>query len=328
MVSFNVFGQSSGGRPPMFINDSPQGKAKSAALGFSAGSALSGFGNILGSALNFWGQRKARKSQEKLARQNMSKQEEFAKNSVKWRIQDAKRSGIHPLAAMGASSLNFNPVHRPNQQHEMSKLGQDISRASYSALSPYEKQMRMKSLENAGLKNELLRAELASKKRKLLGQTAPGVPTAPSQDPRLIRRVPQRVTRNYPGRRDIEPSPVNMISYMSDAEGNLTPVPSEDAKRRIEDQILPEMAWAMNAYTRPWLEKDKPPKSMLPPGTNDWKWNGLKWKAVRVKKGRVLSDAEIKAWTKMARTPKKRRGRTFKTRRAYMTGDLTSFPWN
>jgi hypothetical protein len=44
------------------------------------------------------------------ATQNFLWQRRFAKNAVRWRAEDAKRAGLHPLWAMGASVPSFQPT--------------------------------------------------------------------------------------------------------------------------------------------------------------------------------------------------------------------------
>lgn len=43
------------------------------------------------------------------AKTNAKMQEKFAKKGIRWKVADAKAAGIHPLAALGASST-FTPV--------------------------------------------------------------------------------------------------------------------------------------------------------------------------------------------------------------------------
>lgn len=65
---------------------------------------------------------------------NHQNQKEFARNGIRWRVADAKRAGIHPLAALGAQTHSFSPtVVAPdggsNLGAHVAQLGQDIGRA-------------------------------------------------------------------------------------------------------------------------------------------------------------------------------------------------------
>lgn len=41
---------------------------------------------------------------------NIGMQTEFAKNAVQWKVEDAKKAGVHPLFALGANTTSFSPV--------------------------------------------------------------------------------------------------------------------------------------------------------------------------------------------------------------------------
>lgn len=48
------------------------------------------------------------KSASKAANKDYRRQKEFAQNSVRWKVEDAKRAGLHPLFALGGGT-NFSP---------------------------------------------------------------------------------------------------------------------------------------------------------------------------------------------------------------------------
>lgn len=58
-----------------------------------------GFGNILDAGISIWN-----------GKQNRDMQKYMASNSISLRVADAKRAGIHPLAALGAQTFNPSPV--------------------------------------------------------------------------------------------------------------------------------------------------------------------------------------------------------------------------
>lgn len=63
------------------------------------GSIIGAIGNVVGGIL---GSKSADKDREA--------QEAFARNRISWTVEDAKRSGIHPLAALNAGYPGYNPV--------------------------------------------------------------------------------------------------------------------------------------------------------------------------------------------------------------------------
>lgn len=67
------------------------------------------------------------KSQEKLAGKNRQLQKQFAKEGIRWKVEDARAAGIHPLYALGASTPAFTPDIQSG-----SGLGEGIAQAGQS----------------------------------------------------------------------------------------------------------------------------------------------------------------------------------------------------
>lgn len=141
-------------------------------------------GSLLGGALSFFGGQQQRKDQLRLAQQQMDMQREFAQQGITWRVEDAKRAGLHPLAALGASTASPSPVSVGDLSSPLSAMGQDVSRA-FKAAQGYlerergdEKEARRLQLEKGSLENEILRQELISKRARATqgGQLGPQMP--------------------------------------------------------------------------------------------------------------------------------------------------------
>lgn len=90
-------------------------------LGSVLGSAVGAAGSILGGSLS--DSRNASLSNS-MWDKNYSAQKEFAQNSIQWRVQDAKKAGIHPLYAMGNT-----PGYTPQDASYQSSYGQGVSQA-------------------------------------------------------------------------------------------------------------------------------------------------------------------------------------------------------
>lgn len=67
------------------------------ALSLGAGLALSAGANLLGGLMGS-------KSTKDANAQNYAMNKEFAQHGISWKVADAKRAGIHPLAAIGAQT--------------------------------------------------------------------------------------------------------------------------------------------------------------------------------------------------------------------------------
>lgn len=107
------------------------------------------------------------------ARQNIQLQKDFAQKGIQWRVADAKAAGIHPLYALGANTTSFSPVPVGSN---FGQAGQDIGRAVEAAGTPQTRAVGQLALERASLENDLLRAQIASERARLVGQVGPPVP--------------------------------------------------------------------------------------------------------------------------------------------------------
>ncbi len=70
-------------------------------------------------------------------------QKEFAQNSIRWRVADAKAAGIHPLYALGASSASFSPIQGYGGDYGISDafntFSQGIDRAAQAKMTREER---------------------------------------------------------------------------------------------------------------------------------------------------------------------------------------------
>lgn len=103
----------------------------------------------------------------------MAMQKQFAKNGIRWRVEDARKAGIHPLYAIGANTASYTPSSVAFQGdsslgNAFAAAGQDIGRAINSTRTAPEradaftKSMQAITLQNAGLDLEIKKATLAS----------------------------------------------------------------------------------------------------------------------------------------------------------------------
>lgn len=108
-------------------------------------------------------------------------QKKVLQNQVQWRVADAVKAGLHPLAALGMSpaagpgvSIGGSPLGEA-----LSSMGQNVSRAAEATLTPADKvgqRVGELALERAGLENELLRTQIASQRIRNLTEGTPGRP--------------------------------------------------------------------------------------------------------------------------------------------------------
>lgn len=220
---------------------------------------------------------------------NFEKQEEFAKNSIRWKVEDAKAAGLSPLAAIGASGTSFSPVSSnyqstPFQGNAFSKMGQNISRATAALQTADEREMQsmqiasMKlDLDGKALDNQIRAAQL----NKTLNPGNPPFPSDPglnnvSSGSALVTNKPLQRTMTLGHQ---EGAAIGDVGYAKTKTG-YAPVPSTDVKERIEDQIVPELMWSLRNQILPnfpnFSPADAPPAALLPQGASGWQWSYTK----------------------------------------------------
>lgn len=122
----------------------------------TAGALISGGASLVG---GLFGKSQGKKNR-KLAREQMAMQKEFAQHGVRWRVEDARAAGIHPLAALGMQSMSFSPVyaqHDNSMGEAFADAGQNLGRAVAAQMTP--DQRRMTALGLAAAEKQLEEAD-------------------------------------------------------------------------------------------------------------------------------------------------------------------------
>lgn len=118
-------------------------------------------------------------------------QKEFAQQGIQWKVADAKKAGIHPLYAMGSPGASFTPMALGDSLGPaLSNAGQDLSRAMYQnadAETRANARGEALRLENMGLQNDLLRAQIANLTNQV-GPATPGVQSFPVDSGNVLTR--------------------------------------------------------------------------------------------------------------------------------------------
>lgn len=138
------------------------------------GSILGAVGGLVGS---IFGANKAEEAAEKQAQL----QREFAQNGIRWKVEDAKQAGIHPLYALGANTHSYAPISVGSQ--DFATVGQNLGSAigamttSKEKSDGFAKTVQGLTLEKMGLENEILRSQLHMNNQPGRGPGMPGGPT-------------------------------------------------------------------------------------------------------------------------------------------------------
>lgn len=75
------------------------------------------------------------------------RQKEFAQNGLRWKVEDAKAAGIHPIYAVGANTATYSPQAAVGSDFGLSDFGQNIGRA-IEAKQTHEERLAGQRLNN------------------------------------------------------------------------------------------------------------------------------------------------------------------------------------
>lgn len=125
-------------------------------------------------------------NQQREAGQNkeIELQKEFAQHGLRWKIEDAERAGVHPLAALGATGASYSPVGlgQNDTAAGFSAAGDSVARAvdatrTKSERAGYDATVQRLTLTRMGLENDLLASQIAQ-----INQAGRGPPFPMSTD--------------------------------------------------------------------------------------------------------------------------------------------------
>jgi len=139
-------------------------------------------GSLIGAGASLLGGLFSSNSAKKAAAANAAMQKQFAQEGIQWKVEDAKKAGIHPLYALGANTTSFSPSYVGDTSFGtgIANAGQDLSRAINATRSApardeaYLKTAQDLQLANAALQNE----QLAIQNAKLRASPNPPMPSA------------------------------------------------------------------------------------------------------------------------------------------------------
>lgn len=249
---------------------------------------------------------RARTSGDAQAAAQAAMQKEFAQNGIRWKVEDAVKAGLHPLAALGAQGASYTPVSTNFSSDSpradfYSKTGQNISRAINSSMTPEEKAMKALTIESMQIDN-------AIKKKHLEGIDGPPLPSNSSLGRHLLGSNPLSVPSDaYVWEQPTQKShaspgkPYQAAGEYTDyvfsrTSTGLHPVPSKEIQEAIEDKMIPETMWAMRNYLYPTfssITRSRMQPSLrehpLPPGYI-WRWKPSAAEFRPYKKGTRTSE--------------------------------------
>lgn len=126
---------------------------------------------------------------------------QFAQNGIRWKADDARAAGLHPLAALGAGSsysggsMSFTP--ETGLATGLAAAGQDVGRAINATRSQperdqaFNKTVQDLTLTRMGLENELLSSKLGLARSAQTNPPAPAGTALPIPEKSKHDEIPQ-----------------------------------------------------------------------------------------------------------------------------------------
>lgn len=270
------------------------------------------FGEILGAVTGLIAGNKQNDANKKAAALQYKQQKEFAQSGIQWKVEDAKKAGIHPLYGLGANTISYAPqsVGGPDYGY-MADAGQNIGRAIDATRSNPAKAaataLTAVQLEGLQLDNDLKRAQLNSA-LATARQTGnpPGMPSVNTQPaangmpgqgnaPQIEGEsidLSKRISPVNRGATSQEYAQVPEVQWARTATGWAPTMPQQLAESYEQDAIG-GLQWQWRNKYAPAIAArpafNPPAHVKLPMGTQ-WHYNALvgEWQIKRSAEGRAL----------------------------------------
>lgn len=257
-------------------------------------------GNILGNVTSSKNAQTSADAALQAAKINTEYQKEFAQQGIRWRVDDAKEAGLHPLAALGAQTPSYTPSFSMDAFNQPSSdalgsglraLGQNISRAKQVKMLEQERVLdnAWKSAQIERLKADTALAQAQAAKMvvdsqqlppafppvgvNLHGQVVDGQPDSGlASINNLIKVSPSQSESNFPSRPGTAHATVPDIAFSRTNDGGFALTRSDSLANRMDDDIVGNILWHFrNSIPQLWeSERVRPPKAWLPKGASRW----------------------------------------------------------
>lgn len=276
------------------------------------GSFISGAASIIGGGINALSGRASRNQLQDQYNQNVALQKEFAQNGIRWRVEDAKAAGLHPLAAMGFSGTSYQPVTTSGVVDTSlgdgianfgNAIGQGWNRAAEAKQTRQERLLEYQYRANQLIQQQKhgnAQADLMSAQTRYYDALTLQVLGSQRAVARagLPPAMPSKAGSAFPGQGDsgqkdlVEIQPAKPISPVSGYpgteagfdrdrriiatdDGGYVIARSQALEEALEDDPIGIIGWHYrNTLPALWdSQGSAPPKSLLPKGARSWVFN-------------------------------------------------------
>lgn len=243
------------------------------------GSIVSAVGSIAGGILGA-------NSAQNVAGMNYEAQKEFAQNGIRWKVEDAKRAGIHPLYALGASTQGYSPTAGYTGDFGISDaaahFGQGYERAQQAKMTKEERDKQdvrdaiqdMAALEDLNQKRRMNDAQIRLANSEIFRNFAlstnalrkTGLPPAmPGGLGGVIagqgnsyatgQTTPEisSVVTSEKGTPSVQAGSPPDVRFYRTISGGRAPLPTEDAADAMDAAFGSGLQWSFRNNIIPWL---------------------------------------------------------------------------
>lgn len=171
-----------------------------------------------------------------MAQRNIDLQRDFAKHGISWRVEDARKAGLHPLAALGAQTSSFYPVQVGQSGKDFSfldRMGQSLARIADKKTVMLNVREQEEKVKNMELQNAILRKEIRAPAGVNTVASTFGITNGSggSVSPGSVV-VPKQVTSSQAV--GLESGLTALESFSPDSEGYLWQKPSQEIQETLE----------------------------------------------------------------------------------------------
>jgi len=181
-----------------------------------------GLSGLLGAGTSLLGGIFNRNSAEEMQQRNLQQQLAFAQNRIQWTVEDAKKAGINPLAALGNATQTYSNIAGDSSLGDsISSAGQSLSR-SIAAGSDRDDKLDQ-------LNQKLIEAKIRNVDADTLEKTSAASARVTAQQP----GDPPGALVPFP-REDPRGPVINMFQRAMMPDGSIVLIPSEKAASPLQ----------------------------------------------------------------------------------------------
>lgn len=215
------------------------------------------------------------------------RQKEFARSSLQWKVSDARAAGLHPLAAIGASTTPYKPQFVSGSD-TFSQMGQSLGR-----IATENTRIEKLRTENQDLQNQILEEQLRRLKAAPMEGQGNVVPVRDQGNYTAAREgrvqiIPKQII-DQGDEAGKEPGVIQEEQWARTADGGLKPVISQAISEPAESdwfynltrminkgvETAKVLLYANNAQVRNAVWNMRPRNKGEKPGW-EWRYNPFK----------------------------------------------------